>query len=244
MTPLAVAHASSLCNSLCHSQDGYATVLLAQGLDDLIWVILVILFIVVPAIGQIIAKINKAPGPPAGGPKGAPRQAAGNKGINDEIGDFLRRAARGLGQQVKQAQQQMQQPQQPRQPIARPAAAEVVRERSIEAQVLGGGHRETVQAEIDTGQFTRRAAKLGGKVVRSEKQLDKHLHQVFNHELGDLAKTPPKTAGQRLTKQQQPVAMPPTAAAGFAALLGSAENIRRAIVINEILTRPENRWNL
>ncbi len=243
MTPLAVAQASSLCNSLCHSQDGCATMLLAQGLDDLIGIIIVILFIIVPVIGQIIAKMNKAPGPPAGGPKGAGRPAAGNKDINDEIGDFLRRAARGLGKQVKQAQQQMQQ-QPPRQPIARPAAAQVVRERPIEAQVLGGGHRETVQAEIDTGQFTRRAAKLGGKVVRSEKQLDKHLHQVFNHELGDLARTSSKTAGQRLTKQQQPVAMPPTAAAGFAALLGSAENIRRAIVINEILTRPEDRWNL
>ena len=240
MTPLAVVQAACL----WHSQDGCATVLLAQGLDDLIGIILVILFIVVPVIGQIIAKINKAPGPPAGGPKGAGRPAAGNKDVNDEIGDFLRRAARGLGQQVKQAQQQMQQ-QPPRQPIARPAAAQVVRERPAEAQVIDGVHRETVQTEIDTGQFTRRASKLGGKVVRTEKKLDKHLHQVFNHELGDLARAPSKTTGRRLTTtMQQPVDMPPTAAAGFAALLGSAENIRRAIVINEILTRPEDRWNL
>jgi hypothetical protein len=32
------------------------------------------------------------------------------------------------------------------------------------------------------------------------------------------------------------------AAAGFAALLGNSESLRRAIVLSEILERPEHRW--
>ena len=36
--------------------------------------------------------------------------------------------------------------------------------------------------------------------------------------------------------------MPATSAAGFAALLADADSIRQAIILNEILQRPEHRW--
>jgi hypothetical protein len=82
------------------------------GLGDLIGIIMVILFIVIPAIGQLLAKGNQQqnqprprPRPPAGGAGNRPGQA-GQDPIQDEIGEFLRRAKRRrAGQQGEPAGQ-------------------------------------------------------------------------------------------------------------------------------------------
>ena len=216
------------------------------GIENVIGILVVILFIVIPAIGQLLARINKAGGPPAGrpGPGGGPAQAAGRparKGIEDQIADFLRRVGQGQAPQP-----QVRQPPRP-QPVVRPAAAEVIGERPIAAEVVDRGHREDVDPAIDTRGIARHASKLGGEVAWTERHVDKHLHEVFDHEVSALAKKPDRLAKRRRAAkpkraQPQPAPLPATSAAGFAALLSNAQSIRQAIVINEILTRPEDRW--
>ncbi len=225
----------------------------AIDIQNLIGIIIVILFIVIPAIGQLLARMNKADGPPAGRPRpgGGPRAGAGpaRKGIEDQIGDFLRRVAQGQGGQAPRAQVRQPPRPQPRppQPVGRPVVAEVVGGRPIAAEVVDRAHREDVDPAINTRDIARHASKLGGEVARTERLVDKHLHDVFNHEVSELAKEPGRlTKRRRASKpkraQPQPAPLPATSAAGFAALLSNAQSIRQAIVINEILTRPLERW--
>jgi hypothetical protein len=231
--------------------------LLAADWGTVIWIIAVILFFVVPAIGQALGKLfgQQKPAPPrrVGGapvpqraqpipqraqpapqraqpaPQRAQQPAA--RGLDDEISEFLRRAARG---QAGQAQQ----PGRPR-PAAPPPRPARKPEPVLEAEVVEEVGARPVGARLDTKEFASRSAKLGGEVVGAERQFEQHLQEAFDHKLGDLGGKQPKA---KAPAQAEPAPMPPAAAAGFAALLGSAEDIRQAIVLNEILTRPVDRW--
>jgi len=229
------------------------TPLLAVDVGQVIWVIVVILFIVVPAIGQLLAKMGqqqrpgggRPPGrPPAGGGPAAGRPAAG--GLEDEIGEFLRRAA-------QRRQGQAAPPPPPRgQPVGPPAVAQPARPQLVQAEVvrpqaLGEGIKQHVGEYLDPGEFQRRAAGLGEEVAQADEQIEQRLHARFNHQVSSLADTPGESAAvARVEPAGEPEdrvgELPSTAAAGLAAMLGSSEGIRRAIVINEILTRPEDRW--
>ena len=86
-------------------------------------------------------------------------------------------------------------------------------------------------------EFDKEVADLGERVRRADEQFDVQLHQKFDHELGSLAARP-ATGGsdQPLTAQRA------TPAAQIAALLATPDGVRQAIVLNEILRRPEDRW--
>jgi len=233
--------------------------LLAQGWQDLIWLIVVILFIVVPAIAQMLAKMGqqqrpgggRPPGrPPAGGPPVAGRPAAG--GLEDEIGEFLRRAAqRREGQAAPPPP-----PDQPavgaRHPVGPPVMAQPARPQLVQAEVvrpqaIGEGIKQHIGEYLDPGEFQRRAAGLGEEVAQADEQIEQRLHARFDHEVSSLADTPGESAAPPPVHpagepEDRVGELPSTAAAGLAAMLGSSEGICRAIVINEILTRPEDRW--
>jgi hypothetical protein len=227
--------------------------LLALGLDALIPIIVAILFVALPAIGQMIAKGRQAqqqqqrPARP-GGRK--PQQGP----LQDEIGEFLRRAAqqRGGRQPPQAAQgaqpampprpaQQRPQPAKPQRPRKRPAErvvqAEVVEVRPMEPDRLA----KQVTEDINTGTFDRRARELGENVARAESRVEERVHEVFDHKLGQLA-TKPTAPSQEQEEEQEGTAIPATAAAGLAAMLADHQGLRQAIVLNEILHRPEERW--
>jgi hypothetical protein len=222
--------------------------LLALNIGNLIWLIVVIVFIVLPAIGQLLAKAGHQQRP-GGGPRplrppggGAPARRPPAGGLEDEIGEFLRRAA----------QQRRAQAAPPPRPGPPPAPASATGPQVVEAEVvptpaLGEGIKRHVGQYLDAGEFRQRAAQLGGEVAQADQQVEQRLHSRFDHELSLLAATPGESA--QAPAAEQPIdrlgpaaALPPTAAAGLAAMLGSSEGIRQAIVINEILTRPEDRW--
>ncbi len=228
--------------------------LLAADVGDLIQVVLIILFILVPIVWGALNKFaqqqkqqQQRPGErrPAGRPPGgaaaggAPRGVAAGRppggGLEDEIGEFLRRAAR---QRQGRAG-----------PAAQPAAAQPAGQQLVEAQVvrqpaIGEGIREHVGEYLDAGEFRRRATELGEEVAQADEQIEQRLHAKFDHKLGRLAGRRGETAdAPKVTQPEDVLAeLPSTSAAGLAAMLGNAESIRQAIVINEILTRPEQRW--
>ena len=217
----------------------------AIGADDVIGIVLVILFIVIPTIGKILASLNK-PQQPARGVRPAGRPAAGK--IENEIGEFLRRAAGGRapGAGRPQVRQAIPRPQHPGQ-VVRPIVVEMADERPIEAEIVVGGPREGVLSTIDTRPIAQHSANLGSNVSRKGKRVQRHLQDVFEHEVSDLAKQPSRLAQGKQTskakpRKTRPVEIPSTAAAGFAALLSDAQSIRQAIVLSEIINRPEHRW--
>ena len=229
--------------------------LLAADVGDLIQVVLIILFIVVPIVWGALNKFSQKqpqqrPGGrrPAGGaprgaaaggaPGGAAAGGAPGGGLEDEIGEFLRRAAR---QRQGRAG-----------PAAQPAAAQPAGQQLVEAQVvsqpaIGEGIREHVGEHLDAGKFQRRAGELGGEVAQADEQIEQRLRAKFDHKVGRLAGRRGETADapkvtQPTEPEDVPAELPSTAAAGLAAMLSNSVGIRQAIVINEILTRPESRW--
>jgi hypothetical protein len=131
--------------------------------------------------------------------------------------------------------------------MAQPARPQLVQAEVVRAQPLGEGIKQHVGKYLDAGEFQRRAAGLGEEVAQADEQIEQRLHTKFNHEVSSLAAVPGESAAApRALPGGEPedlaAALPSTAAAGLAAMLGSSEGIRRAIVINEILTRPEDRW--
>lgn len=89
---------------------------------------------------------------------------------------------------------------------------------------------------VATQSIGKEVASLGERVRKADEQFDVQLHQKFDHELGSLAGRRTETAAD------QPTAERVTPADQIAALLASPEGVRQAIVLNEILRRPTDRW--
>ena len=216
---------------------------------DLGWIIpvIVVIITIITVIGNVIAKINeqqaKGQRRPGGVRPPRPRQprpqvgagGGGRGGIQEEITEFLRRAAGG--------QAAPQQPQAP--PPPRPARRAPAVERVVEAEIVADDPgRRAVGAGIDTSAFDQRTSQLGGDVAQADRQFGQRLEGTFDREVSELAQShgAAEPATPRKPTPTGPVQIPPTAAAGFAAILSNADNIRQAIVLSEILNRPLDRW--
>jgi hypothetical protein len=211
----------------------------AIGAEEIIPAIIAIVIMLVSGISQYLGKMRQ-PQRPAGGPPqrpvvAAPPQQAPGEGpaMEDEIGEFLRRTARRRGPQAAQ-------------PDPQPALEPVLVEPEL-AGPVGGQVEEHVKDFLNAGEFSRRSAQLGDEVAQADEQLGQHLHQVFDHNVSSLAAKPGDVSAQPAVvvgpaADVAAIELPVSAAAGFAALLSDMENVRQAIVINEILRRPEERW--
>jgi hypothetical protein len=75
-----------------------------------------------------------------------------------------------------------------------------------------------------------------------------HLQNVFDHPVSSLAATlgdsaKPPAVDEAESPEDQITPLPSAAAAGLAALFANADSVRQAILINEVLQRPEHRWS-
>lgn len=131
-------------------------------------------------------------------------------------------------------------------PSAMPSAQQKKRSpalpRSAPPKSRGGKLRRQSVAEhvaghsgASTQQFREEVADLGQRVQQADEQFDIQLHKRFDHELGTL--------GSRSSASEQPAEpAAPTPAANIAAMLASPAGMQQAIVLNEILRRPTDRW--
>jgi len=104
---------------------------------------------------------------------------------------------------------------------------------------LGKGVAEHVAANVaGTAQkFREEVAHLGERVKHADEQFDVQLQQKFDHELGSLGEGRAATA-----YEQKTASAADTPAARIAAMLTTPEGAQQAIVLNEILRRPEEGW--
>ena len=129
---------------------------------------------------------------------------------------------------------------------AAPLPAEIVAD---DDAPVGGRVGQQVQTFLDTSEFGRRSEELGGEVAKSDQQFTKQVGQAFSGEVSRLASRPGEAA-QPVEVIDVEVAGPeylsrptldalPLAGSGLAELLGSPENIAQAVIMSEILRRPE-----
>ena len=80
------------------------------------------------------------------------------------------------------------------------------------------------------------AERLGAEVALADDRLDARLHERFDHQVGRLSGEQPDAvaAGD--------AALPASAAARVRAILASPRGVREALVLNEVLRRPADRW--
>jgi len=195
------------------------------------------------------------------------------KRIDDEVGDFLRRAAQqraagqgAAGQQGQQQGQQQRQQADKRRPVqpaapppaapqpaarrslvdrpvpARPAAAQAVEIEAVDIEVLDDVYAgRSVAAHVQQHGGGRSVAQRGphGEEVEHAVQVMKaHLQETFDHEVGHL--------GSRSAPDASTAAPPADEALPTAnqlrTMLTSPQGVGQAILLGEILRRPEERW--
>jgi len=150
--------------------------------------------------------------------------------MDDPIQEFLRRAARH--RQQRAAEDEV-------------IDAEVLEDVEIiepESGVLAGESvAEHVQHDIGSAGFAQRGARLTAGVDAADERMEAHLHQVFEHKLGELgART--SVAADSVLDDDSGRARGPQTSLDIRKLFSTPENVRNAILLNEIIQRPADRW--
>lgn len=180
--------------------------------------------------------------------------------MNNEVEEFLRRAAQRRAQVEAQlraqaearARGQGQAPPQRSEPPKRisPVTQHLSQQQPAQGEVIelaASGNRvsDSVAEHLRHSQdIAARVELLGDRVENVDEEMAAHLHQTFDHAVGRLRKT---TEGPAAL----PVATPSVAATvtratspahGIADLLRNPQSVRNAFILSEVLNRPADRW--
>ena len=256
--------------------------LLAFDIGDVIKIVVVILFFVIPLLAKLFSQGEaQQPAQPrrrraGGNPAGNAGKAGGKAGrgeddeINREIETFLQQTAQQRGGRPQRDVEVVRPAR-----LARPAGEEIIVAEMVDGGLgrgglgrgglgrgglgrgglgrggLGRDVASHVERHLGTSEFDERTEHLGQQVGQADELMAGQLHEKFDHQLGSLTDT---SVGAILPVEQDQdadgafdeptgrrIGGTPTSAAGFAALLASNKDVRQAIVLNEILKRPEER---
>ena len=156
-----------------------------------------------------------------------------------DIEDFLRRAAQRRVPQPPPASS-------PRPEIQILGDEDVVEAHVVEESGILSGHDvgDHVSQHINTSGFGERISHMGEEIDQADDRMEAHLHGYFEHKLGDLGGETSRASDSSLDDDNagQGPSDQKTAAFDIQKLLRSPTNIRDAIVLSEILRRPEDRW--
>jgi hypothetical protein len=242
----------------------FASLLWADiGAEDFIKILVAVLFVLLPLAGKIINMLNKPaepakraappPIPVAAKPRVPPKAA--NPELNSEVEEFLRRAAeRRTAEQRREITTGAQRPEQTpsrrppppkREEPPKPRRRKMARE-PLQAEVLDEVKRGTDVAEHVAQHFKPRPvlerAPSAQAVDQADEAMQEHLHAVFDHQIGSLRR---REGGQLQQTESEPAPQryqSAVAATDLISLLRDPQSVRHAIVLNEILSRPEHRW--
>ncbi len=225
-------------------------------------VLMFVFWLVHQAVSEMKPK-KPAPAPRAKPAPGAgPNPAKPPREVADEIEEFLKRAAakRARGEDEvevlvpakRQAERPRQAPTKPRvivvgqdteatpqqpprrRPVqARPQPQAARRVAPAAQEAVGSGVSEHAEQSIASRSFEDQTSHLGETVAGADERLAARLQAKFDHQVGRLDHE------DRPVKPAKPVS---SIAADIAKMLSSPQGVRQAVVLNEILTRPEERW--
>jgi hypothetical protein len=211
--------------------------LLLADFGDIVSALIPVVVFIIWVIGQI-ANRGKAAQPPQRPLRPMPKPAAadaaapdGQTSVYDEIETFLARA-----------RQQIQPPASPKQPVEAIVVPEKRTVKTAARKPQNGGRQSVddyVRQHMSTVAMDRHVDELGDAVEVADDRMEAHMQEKFQHRLGALDRT-----------SQTPEAIAAAASStavteksiDFAALLADGDDVKRAIVVNEILQRPAARW--
>jgi hypothetical protein len=91
-----------------------------------------------------------------------------------------------------------------------------------------------------TQQVSEHARHLGEEVDRADDKLEARIHQVFDHKVGNLKKSTMEAAAASPSQAAREATLP--GAATIARMLADPQSLRNALIMVEILKRPEQNW--
>ena len=170
--------------------------------------------------------------------------------MSDEIDEFIRRAAerRKQGQGQRKPARPAQAPPvpaaQPQRSQQRPRLAPEIVEAEIVEDIS-----TSVSRHLNTQQFQQRAAHMTDDVDNADDRVETRLHQNFDHKLGRLSQIDSTEKGSAPTSRSATDTAATVTTADENLMLSflvksfhSPQSIRQAIILSDILTRPEHRW--
>lgn len=165
--------------------------------------------------------------------------------MSDEIDEFIRRAA----EKRRQAQGQRK-PARPA-PIASPAPTPVRRlaPEIVEAEIVEDVSAHVARS-VNTAAYDQRASRLlDDDVDQADDRVEARLQKTFDHKLGRLSQIDSTEKGSAPTTRSATDAAAQVTTTDANPMLsflvqsfGSPQSIRQAVILSDILTRPEHRW--
>jgi hypothetical protein len=210
-----------------------------------------IIFVVIYLYNQLLsASKPKVPQPrPQRRPEGEralrpaqpPAKGAPASKLNDEIEQFLKRANDRRGdraQREKRPSVKAPSKAPPKPLVETPLDAEVVERREFSSV------SDSVEKHLANRGFSQRSEHLADDIVRADQQMEQHLQKSFSRRVGTFGDSAAQTAKEAPLTDTEPVVQnaAPSGASILGALLSNPLELKQAIVLNEILTRPEHRW--
>jgi hypothetical protein len=178
--------------------------------------------------------------------------------MSDEIAEFLRRAAQRRAEQMQQqleaqrraAQQQYAPPPPmpsapPRPTLARPLVveAEILEdEEPVSLRPARSNVAQHVAQHLDTGDFAERAERLGDATEQADERMEQHLHQAFDHRLGSIGASTESIMAAVTPEIDDEMKGRVVSHHPILSLLRQPQSVRNAIVLSELLQRPEQNW--
>jgi len=171
--------------------------------------------------------------------------------LRNQVEEFLRRASKPP---EKEPARQPQPPRRPNSEIELLVGDDVRKQRTSPAAAAAQAaaaadkkraarrpsKRQTVAEHVEqqvaarSQSIAQKASNLGQRIVSEDEQFDVQLKAKFDHTVGSLATSASSTDERAPT--------PTSPAAQIAAMLANPDGVRQAVVINEILRRPSDRW--
>ena len=138
------------------------------------------------------------------------------------IEDFLRRAIQQkLGKRLEEVEIL------PAGEVQQPPAAKV---HKLAQQSVA----QHVTDHLDITEYADRASHLGEEVGKADERLEEHLDDAFDHKLGTLEHEDLDSSPEEKSSE--------SSLQGLQQLLRSQSALRNAIILREIIDRPDHRW--
>ena len=152
------------------------------------------------------------------------------------IEEFLKLAAARRQQGQQQQEVQIRPPQQQRQP----EIVEIIDDVEI-VEPRSSGVGSHVQTHIDTSDIAEHTRQLGERISSADEKVKRRLAQKFDHSVGSLGQDSIEDQGEVSAQTTTAVEAEdvPERATELIQLFRSPGSIRNAILMNEILKRPD-----
>jgi hypothetical protein len=165
--------------------------------------------------------------------------------MKDEVEEFLRRVAQMRAQAEAQARGQQQRPaQKPMRPTPTPRLVpqqqpmpQALPVEIVDAELADSADRlgQRVRSDLrESEAISEHSRHLGEDVDAANTKMQAHLQQVFDHKLGQLKSTGGATA--LVTAERNAAELSLDQIRG---MLASPQSVRDAIIMSEVLRRPE-----